>query len=299
MPARSVGTIRAGPNRAVAPARRRGTGSGWATGAPCTGPPIRADVVGLLPSADGGGYSTVTGLGAVNNRGDAPAQGDASSAPLSWLVVGGARGPAGYWLVGSDGGVFTFGGAGFYGSTGAVHLNQPIVGMAATPDGKGYWLVASDGGVFTFGDAAFYGSTGAVHLNRPVVGMAATPDGKGYWLVASDGGVFTFGDAAFYGSTGAVHLNRPVVGMAATPDGKGYWLVASDGGVFTFGDARFLGSEGGAALTSPVVGMTVAPRTTGYWLVTADGECLPVWRRPLLRGRLRRTPPRDPGLLPT
>ena len=30
---------------------------------------------------------------------------------------------------------------------------QPIVGMAATPDGKGYWLVAADGGIFTFGDA--------------------------------------------------------------------------------------------------------------------------------------------------
>ena len=29
-----------------------------------------------------------------------------------------------------------------------MHLNQPVVGMAATPDGKGYWLVASDGGVF-------------------------------------------------------------------------------------------------------------------------------------------------------
>ena len=36
----------------------------------------------------------------------------------------------------------------------ASHLNRPIVGMAATPDGKGYWLVASDGGIFAFGDAA-------------------------------------------------------------------------------------------------------------------------------------------------
>ena len=81
-------------------------------------------------------------------------------------------------------------------------LNKPIVGIAATPDGKGYWLVASDGGVFSFGDAAFYGSTGGLTLNKPIVGIAATPDGKGYWLVASDGGVFSFGDAAFYGSTG-------------------------------------------------------------------------------------------------
>ncbi len=66
----------------------------------------------------------------------------------------------GYWLVAADGGVFTFGDASFYGSTGALHLVAPIVGMASTPDGRGYWLVAADGGVFTFGDATFYGSMG-------------------------------------------------------------------------------------------------------------------------------------------
>ncbi len=37
---------------------------------------------------------------------------------------------AGYWLVASDGGVFSFGDAQFFGSTGAIHLNQPIVGIA-------------------------------------------------------------------------------------------------------------------------------------------------------------------------
>jgi hypothetical protein len=79
-------------------------------------------------------------------------------------------------------------------------LNKPVVGMAATPDGKGYWEVASDGGIFSYGDAAFFGSTGGMVLNKPVVGMAATPDGKGYWEVASDGGIFSYGDAAFFGA---------------------------------------------------------------------------------------------------
>jgi hypothetical protein len=37
----------------------------------------------------------------------------------------------GYWLVASDGGVFNFGDAGFHGSTGALSLNKPIIGMAA------------------------------------------------------------------------------------------------------------------------------------------------------------------------
>ena len=59
----------------------------------------------------------------------------------------------GYWLAAADGGIFTFGDAGYFGSTGAIHLNKPIVGMAATIDAGGYWLVASDGGIFTFGDA--------------------------------------------------------------------------------------------------------------------------------------------------
>ncbi len=81
---------------------------------------------------------------------------------------------SGYWLVASDGGIFTHGSAGFYGSEGATPLNKPIVGMAATPDGHGYWLVASDGGIFTHGDAGFYGSEGATPLNKPIVGMAAT-----------------------------------------------------------------------------------------------------------------------------
>ena len=79
----------------------------------------------------------------------------------------------GYWLVASDGGIYSFGDASFKGSTGATPLNKPIVGMAATPSGNGYWLVASDGGIFSFGDASFKGSTGATPLNKPIVGMAA------------------------------------------------------------------------------------------------------------------------------
>ena len=120
----------------------------------------------------------------------------------------------GYWLVASDGGIFTYGDAMFHGSAGALHLNAPVVGMATTPDGGGYWLVASDGGIFTYGDASFYGSTGALHLNAPVVGMDSSTDGGGYWLVASDGGIFNYGDAGFFGSAGSIRLNAPIVGMS-------------------------------------------------------------------------------------
>ncbi len=121
----------------------------------------------------------------------------------------------GYWLVARDGGIFAFGDAAFFGSTGDLRLNQPIVTMAPTPTGNGYWLAASDGGMFTFGDAAFLGSTGSLKLNKPIVSMTPTGLGDGYWLVASDGGIFSFGDASFYGSAGGAPLNSPIVGMAA------------------------------------------------------------------------------------
>jgi hypothetical protein len=177
----------------------------------------------------------------------------------------------GYRLAASDGGVFTYGAFGFYGSMGGTRLNQPVVGVASNPVGPGYWLVATDGGIFSFGTSSFYGSTGGMHLNQPVVGMAPTPDGRGYWLVASDGGVFSFGDAVFHGSTGGMHLNKPIVGMSASPSGGGYDLFASDGGVFTFGDASFHGSHGGTPLNSAIVGGATTSTGGGYDLFAGDG----------------------------
>ncbi|MGH9918320.1 MAG: hypothetical protein ACRD6W_05560, partial [Nitrososphaerales archaeon] len=80
----------------------------------------------------------------------------------------------GYWLVGSDGGVFSYGEQ-FFGSEANKPHSEPIVGMASTPDGGGYWLVGSDGGVFSFGDAPFKGSVPAsgIHVHD-VHGVAAS-----------------------------------------------------------------------------------------------------------------------------
>src|SRR5205085_4047706 len=49
----------------------------------------------------------------------------------------------GYWLVASDGGIFSYADSTFHGSTGSIKLNQPIVGMSPTPSGLGYWMVAA------------------------------------------------------------------------------------------------------------------------------------------------------------
>jgi hypothetical protein len=180
--------------------------------------------------------------------------------------------PPGYWQVASDGGIFTFGHANFYGSTGSLRLNKPVVGMAATPDGQGYWLVASDGGIFAFGDAPFYGSTGSLTLNSPIVGMVSTIDGRGYWLVAADGGIFAFGDAPFYGSLGGQHLAAPVSAMAPGYLGGGYWLVTQNGDVYPFGDAHYEGEPGDAPGGYRITGMAGSKSSNGYWLASANGN---------------------------
>jgi hypothetical protein len=223
----------------------------------------------VAPAAVGASEASgiVTGYGV-------PTYGAPTAINFAPMAIASTATGAGYWVVATDGGIFAYGDAAFFGSTGSMKLNRPVVGMAATPSGKGYWLVASDGGIFAFGDAGFFGSTGSMQLNRPIVGMAATPSGKGYWLVASDGGIFAFGDAGFFGSTGSIALESPVIQMAATPTGKGYWMVAVDGGVFALGDATFHGSAGGRELGTNVMAITAAPDGHGYRIVAGNGTVL-------------------------
>ncbi|GAC1370746.1 MAG: hypothetical protein NVSMB32_15070 [Actinomycetota bacterium] len=80
----------------------------------------------------------------------------------------------GYWLVATDGGIFSFGDAGFFGSPASLRGVSPIVGMAAAPGGNGYWLAANDGGIFAYGGATFFGSAGGTNLASPVIGLATS-----------------------------------------------------------------------------------------------------------------------------
>jgi len=188
----------------------------------------------------------------------------------------------GYWLVGSDGGIFSFGSAQFYGSTGSLVLQRPVVGIVPTKDHGGYWLDASDGGVFSFGDTQFYGSIPGLglhpagsglpnSLNAPIVGMVPSIDDGGYFMVASDGGVFAFGDAHFAGSCPGIG-GCAGAAVAVMPDasGKGYWLVTQSGNVYTFGDAHYDGAPGNTG--SPVTSAVRTPDGGGYWILTANGH---------------------------
>ncbi len=189
--------------------------------------------------------------------------------------------PHGYWLVGSDGGIFSFGAAQFFGSTGALHLQRPVVGIVPTADRNGYWLDASDGGIFAFGDSNFYGSIPGLglhpagsglpnSLNAPVVGMVPSSDGGGYFMVASDGGVFAFGDAHFAGSCpGIGGCSGAAVAVMPDASGAGYWLVTQTGRVYTFGDAPYFGAPGPQSV--PVTSAVRTPDGRGYWILFANG----------------------------
>ena len=135
----------------------------------------------------------------------------------------------GYILLGRDGGIFTFGNAKYYGSTGGKRLNAPVRDLTLTADGHGYWFVAADGGVFSFGNARFHGSTGNIRLAAPVKSMTAAANGSGYWMVAVDGGIFAFG-VPYKGSLPAVRglLGMPYVPsirMRALPSSDGYYIL--------------------------------------------------------------------------
>jgi hypothetical protein len=143
-----------------------------------------------------------------------------------WSAIASRLDSKGYWLVASDGGVFAFGDAGFYGSDSTAPVSD-YTGMAPAAGGRGYWLVNATGQVVPFGDAVNFGSEPNPSRGSIIVGIAASPDSGGYWLVGTDGGVFAFGDAPFEGSTGGEPLFSSVVGMAPTHDGRGYWLLTS------------------------------------------------------------------------
>ena len=239
---------------------------------------------------------TLSALVLAPPGGTAGASTPASPAPAPAAVL---VPPAGYWMLGGDGGVFTYS-VPFWGSAAAdataCPANPPgrdmpggsCWSMAPTSGGSGYWILnAYSGQVFAFGDAGFYGQPAgtaaypadAADLWPTAIAIVGTPDGRGYWVLEHGlsglGSVQAFGDAVYYGdevSTAATtgHNGYPV-GMAATHDGRGYWIVDSDGGVFCFGDATFEGSMGGTALNAPIVAMARAPLGVGYWLVASDG----------------------------
>ena len=126
---------------------------------------------------------------AANGAGSGPAASSNAVTPAAPLPPAPPPGPPapsppaplpatgqGFWMASSTGAIYPFGAAQQLGSTAGIRLNQPVVGIAATPSGNGYWMTATDGGIFNFGDAAFFGAVPGLVSGAaaaiPKVGMA-------------------------------------------------------------------------------------------------------------------------------
>ena len=165
--------------------------------------------------------------------------GDAGARFACGVIASGA--PAaigGYWMVASDGGVFTHGAAPFLGSQGGTPLVSPVVGGAATPSGAGYYLAAADGGVFTHGDAAFAGSAAALGLKAPIVGTTTAPSHAVASLRDSAGAAG--GEVTFTQIGDRVRARAHITGLAPFADFHGFHVHTN--GLCT-GD--FVASAGG------------------------------------------------------
>ena len=178
-----------------------------------------------------------------------------------------------YWLVASDGGIFTFG------TRGLLRLDRrPCARPAgcrhgADPDGAGLLAGRGDGGIFTFGDAALLRITGGTapeptdrrhgrHADRPrlLAGRDAT--------AASSPSVTplpTDRPAAMHSTSRSSASPRP-------PTGHGYWLrrpatAASSPSATRASTARRAASTS----TSRSSAWPPTPDGHGYWLVASDG----------------------------
>ena len=221
-------------------------------------PGERAAALSVTPS--GNGYWIFTDRGRVFAYGDAQFRGDVAQLGLQLNgpildSVAYADG-SGYYMVGSDGGVFSFPtGAGapntFFGSMGGKPLNEPVQSLVPYPDGNGYWLVASDGGIFSFNRPGF-----------PNLFQGAMPPGN-----------------ALSGLPPGGVLQQPVVGMVALAGG--YAMVARDGGAFIFplrNGPRFFGSvydKIGGPAPQPVTGIAALTQDDGTGGGTGGGTTVP------------------------
>lgn len=110
------------------------------------GQPLNKPIVGIAAPITGGYYLVASDGGIFNfpNPSTGPPfygltypafYGSAGSLPLKAPIVGMTATTSGYYLVGKDGGIFSYpngaSGPPFYGSTGSMRLNAPIVGMAS------------------------------------------------------------------------------------------------------------------------------------------------------------------------
>ncbi|MBM45189.1 MAG: hypothetical protein CL458_02935 [Acidimicrobiaceae bacterium] len=208
---------------------------------------LQSQPVAIAMTRDSQGCLVLDRSGYIEAHGTARSLGDLSSLDLVAEPVDIAASPTGvgYWVIDSEGSVFSFGSAPFLeGLPQAIGHGVTAVKIEPTADGDGYWIVDQKGGVHSFGSAPFYG---ALSDDRPVEGLrvvdfAAGPGNQGYLFLDSDGHVYPLGDVSYFGSP-ALLGRVDAVGLISRPGG--YLVVDARGAVTAFGDVANLGSPVG------------------------------------------------------
>jgi hypothetical protein len=245
---------------------------------PAHNSPTSVDVtvyVGGLSSTCGGCFTYKLGFWATNSAGAVVANGAAqdhgsyTGGPLSAPIVSMAATPSGsgYWLLGQDGGVFTFN-VPYLGGGNQYENCRCFVAIAADYTGNGYWVMDNAGHIYSFGDAAYRGNGWSDQQPNPCncfVAMTASRVGMGYWLLDSRGEVYSEG-VPYHGNTTGTTI---AIGITGTADDGGYWVTDRNGAVWHMGNASDYG--GTNQVCGCVVGIAATPDSGGYWVPFSGG----------------------------
>lgn len=157
--------------------------------------------------------------------------------PLAISVVSGvsAANGTGGWLLGPDGGVFTFGGAQFFGSpVGQDYWAGRHAKLIEAKDNGGYRIVSQENPPGTGYD---YPGGGNIIASGPafdppvqlrIVADLGAPTG-GVWILLEDGAIWTLGNAQYKGGTNGKDYFAGRKAARLEPSGDGYVIVATSG----------------------------------------------------------------------
>ncbi|MGH9000010.1 MAG: N-acetylmuramoyl-L-alanine amidase [Acidimicrobiia bacterium] len=167
---------------------------------------LPVEIAGMAATPTGTGYWLAAADGRVFAFGDAmvtSAAGGRAATEVKGVArpgtpivsIAASRDGRGYWLLGSDGGVFSVG-VPFHGSVPARQAKTEAVQLRVSEDGGGYYVAGADGALFAFGDADTRrerpGGPGAVVVDaalRPTADATSAEEGKPWPSVTERAGL--------------------------------------------------------------------------------------------------------------
>jgi hypothetical protein len=149
------------------------------------GPPIRCPNLNQRPdhgrcSISCQGLWALGRNGKVWTAGDAVPYGDVQEDPQIATGIVATPSGNGYYIVMEDGGIFAFGDAVFFGSTGGsrpggFHITGIALSIGEDGSVNGYWLVNEDGGVLAFGGVSRWVISGGKNGEESVLASRRGP----------------------------------------------------------------------------------------------------------------------------